>query len=1330
PYDDLHDIDLVPSPVVTQDISIVDPDIVLETEDLCEIVCLEICDNGIDDDEDGLIDQFDDDCPCTDFGCKTPSFNRCVDCQSQPPTADEWELQRVWVSDRDVGNSISVPFVGDLDGDCLPEVVAGSREYNEVYILDGQTGQTKFTINSYNTSAGVSGNLAIADVDSDGWGDIFISTTNDNPSNSAHRLVRYEYDGNGGYVERFISQERIGPYDNYDQGNGRRYHNMAISLADINGDGAPEAVVGNQIFNALTGELITRGGAANSTGSQRAWVSGRDIGNIASYTVLADVLPTSFCALCDGLELVAGNMVYAIFIPPGGGANSGTMQVAVDMSQRIEDGFVSVADVNFDGNLDVVTARGSRPAHNYRVSVWSPIEERVYDEEVFFQNGAIGIGRIAVGNVDNNENDMEICFHLGSSVYVYSFNSATEELQRTANISTVQDNSVTGLTIFDFNGDGRKELVYRDERNLRILRGTDLSDLVQPFYVCSSGTSTEYPIIADVNADGQTEIIVNCDTRIEVIGNAERGRFWMPSRQVWNQFSYFYTNINDDLTIPAKQQGHHLVGDKKILNAYLQQYADPTFPVADARIDVLGADCLPNGVEVTLLICNEGDNILPASTPIAVYQGNPTRVAANPIDNLLLGSDLAPDSCEQLSITTLASDSIFIVVNDDQSLASPYDLASDFPVTPIAECNYTNNIAGIEIDPTTPILDLGPDISVCENGVFTLDAGPGFSYYLWQDGSTEQTYTAFEPGKYWVEVPAGCGETQSDTINIFVEPGTVLDLGPDITICNDDPVFLSASGFDKYEWFPDANVDCNDCPQTELLSDTTISVIVVGSTDLGCISVDTIQVVFGQSSLSRLDTSVCQGEAFVFDGVTVLPGQSQAFSYQNVDGCDSVILVSVTENEFSSFFTRIDTSICQGSLLRFGNQFIPIDTTMSFLYETVDGCDSIVEVSVAGLDTFFTETEQIICPGDSILIFGNYQRESGNYQQLFNSMDGCDSTAAVQLTVLQALDIDLDITPTCRGEDRGAVQASVSGGLAPYEYVWSIVGAEGNSLEGLSKGDYWLIVTDDFGCMDSVAFTIDTSGITLPPIGIRDVSCFGERDGSLFFDDPQGNWSYALDSAVNFVKVDQFVGLSAGTYTLHLRNANGCQYSRIIEIGEPFPPIVELPEAITIELGDEWPMRPQFRDTSGLVYSWTPPDGLSCDSCAYPIAKPLNTTDYSLSITDLNGCTDVDTVRIVVEKPRNVFIPNVFSPNGDGINDVFLAFGGKEVDQILRFRVYDRWGENIFEGGPFAPNDPFYGWDGTFKGQMMNNAVFVYIIDVSFIDGLVLTYSGSVTLVK
>ena len=119
-----------------------------------------------------------------------------------------------------------------------------------------------------------------------------------------------------------------------------------------------------------------------------------------------------------------------------------------------------------------------------------------------------------------------------------------------------------------------------------------------------------------------------------------------------------------------------------------------------------------------------------------------------------------------------------------------------------------------------------------------------------------------------------------------------------------------------------------------------------------------------------------------------------------------------------------------------------------------------------------------------------------------------------------------------------------------------------------------------------------------------------------------------------------------------------------------------------------------------------------------------------MEATDDIGCTFIDSVLVRVDKVRPVYIPNVFSPNFDGINDYFTLYGSAAGKYIKTLSIYDRWGGEVFRGEKLPLNAESAGWDGRVNGQRANAGVFAFFAEVEFIDGIVLLYEGSITLMR
>jgi gliding motility-associated-like protein len=174
---------------------------------------------------------------------------------------------------------------------------------------------------------------------------------------------------------------------------------------------------------------------------------------------------------------------------------------------------------------------------------------------------------------------------------------------------------------------------------------------------------------------------------------------------------------------------------------------------------------------------------------------------------------------------------------------------------------------------------------------------------------------------------------------------------------------------------------------------------------------------------------------------------------------------------------------------------------------------------------------------------------------------------------------------------------------------------------------------------------------------------------------------------------------------------------------------IELGPDLELDLGDSILLQPTYSGNPN--FQWTDPleNSLSCSSCPETSARPFFDVTYTLSGINEFGCYAEDSIRIYIRKDRNVYIPNVFSPNFDGINDIFFI-QGKGFEIIKTFRIFNRWGALIFESQNGFVNDSGHGWDGTFKGKDLNPAVFVYFAEVEYLDEVVEFWTGTITLVK
>ena len=149
-----------------------------------------------------------------------------------------------------------------------------------------------------------------------------------------------------------------------------------------------------------------------------------------------------------------------------------------------------------------------------------------------------------------------------------------------------------------------------------------------------------------------------------------------------------------------------------------------------------------------------------------------------------------------------------------------------------------------------------------------------------------------------------------------------------------------------------------------------------------------------------------------------------------------------------------------------------------------------------------------------------------------------------------------------------------------------------------------------------------------------------------------------------------------------------------------------------------------------LQYKWTPNEHLDCPTCPNPIAHIDETTKFLLVVKGAGDCENQDTITVKVKCDQSkVFIPNTFTPNGDGENDRFYPMGSG-VQSIVDFMIYNRWGELVYEAHHIGLNNPAEGWDGMYKGKALAPDVFIYYIHATCDGGDIIQLKGDISLVK
>jgi gliding motility-associated-like protein len=307
------------------------------------------------------------------------------------------------------------------------------------------------------------------------------------------------------------------------------------------------------------------------------------------------------------------------------------------------------------------------------------------------------------------------------------------------------------------------------------------------------------------------------------------------------------------------------------------------------------------------------------------------------------------------------------------------------------------------------------------------------------------------------------------------------------------------------------------------------------------------------------------------------------------------------------------------------------------------------------------------------------------------------------------------------------------GGVPPYNYLWN-EGQTTTTIDNLSANTpYAVTITDAVGC-ELIGETLLTAPDSLIlSATFTDANCDGLNTGFINIESNTGGippFTYAIDGVSNGSNL-VFEDLIAGEYTLEITDVNGCTGELTGSLGDVEIPIIDMGEPFSVELGCEAELRPVVNPISIQSTVWNSTELLTCDTCLNTESFPMFPANYVLTVTSEDGCVRSDSIDIGIIGVRKAFVPNVFSPNFDGINDFFTVFGKpRNVQMIEELVVFDRWGGIVFQQSEFPPNDPNLGWDGTTRGKILDTGVYTYFAKVLFWDQEVLILEGSVMLLR
>ena len=595
------------------------------------------------------------------------------------------------------------------------------------------------------------------------------------------------------------------------------------------------------------------------------------------------------------------------------------------------------------------------------------------------------------------------------------------------------------------------------------------------------------------------------------------------------------------------------------------------------------------------------------------------------------------------------------------------------------------------------------DVTICAGKVFTLPSGtPEGATGVYQDT---------------VRTLAGC-DSLITTLHLTVVNPLIIDTS--VTICAGSS-FTLPSG--------------KSVGQPGNFHDTL-------RTALGCDSLITnlnLRVV--TPVLNSVQASICSGSTFTLPSGTRI---SSAGSYQDtvraVSGCDSLI-TSLDLIVISPVFLHTQASICAGAhfLLPSGRS-----VGAAGLYQdtvrTLSGCDSLITtLQLAVVTPLRVSTNASICAGSFFTLpSGVLIRNAGIYQDTVRTVSGCDSLITTcDLAVVSPLRVAASAS-ICQGRAYTLPSGRLLTAAGSYQdTLRTLAGCDSlitslrlavvvplsvNTLASICQGSAYSLPS---GRMVNLAGTYQDTVRTL-----AGCDSLITRLSLSIFQKTAATIDTALCAGKTLRLPSGLLLSNTGRYQDTLRSTGGCDsviYTMNLTVN-PSPTVDAGPDQ-AILVGSTLTLQP-VASPDVIAWNWQPPDFLSCANCPAPLVTPLSPVTYIVQVTNSEGCSATDTISISLKCSGSVvFIPNTFTPDGDGLNDIFYP-RGRGIKRVNYFRVFNRWGELIFEQKNFNIDDRTRGWDGRFNGKYLPPDVFVYTTEMVCDNNETFLLKGTIMIIR
>ncbi|MCC6816362.1 MAG: gliding motility-associated C-terminal domain-containing protein [Saprospiraceae bacterium] len=553
--------------------------------------------------------------------------------------------------------------------------------------------------------------------------------------------------------------------------------------------------------------------------------------------------------------------------------------------------------------------------------------------------------------------------------------------------------------------------------------------------------------------------------------------------------------------------------------------------------------------------------------------------------------------------------------------------------------------------------------------------------------------------------------------------------------------------------------------------------IIPGGSSFGCDSTINVDLTIKNFTQNNIVKTLCPGGSLIVGNETFDAGRptgNVTFPGGSSTGCDSIVNVNLS---FSNPVTNRTFTLCDGDSLlipntnKYLNSKKPNDTLIlpnaSYLQ-----CDSFVYYKINIIQNSIGFYRQTICRTDTLTIGGqrfHAGRTQGSFQIANGAINGCDSTIQVELTVRPDAIGRLD-TFTCQGsfidiygsifdENRpnGTIKRSGFSTFGCDSFIMvntSFIPLKSSTVnpticrngsiniggtlfnQSNPSGNVVIRRPASQGCDSTVNVNVNFAPAITTIFSKKDLHCGFAATGEITIENVSAgggsNIKVSIDGKgdVQYAPNLSFGSLSEGSHSIRITDGFGCDTTIVFNIEPGTALSLTLPNDTTINQGASVTILANSNFVPSTI-TWDPPTYLSCLDCTNPTSQPDEDITYTLTLEDENGCTIKEsiTIRVKIEE-GDIYMPNVFSPNGDNLNDdVSPEYRFPDKTRLLVYRVFDRWGTMVFEKLDGQLGERFR-WNGRFHDKELSPGVYTYAIQYESKGGSPRWKFGDITLLK